>query len=621
MRRSVRDTLELAVEHHQAGRLGRAEALYRKVIAIRPNDADASHLLGLVAHQQGHHELAERRVRRAISARGHPVAEFSDTLGKVLAAQGRYDEALACFQESLSLRPDVALTHQSIGTALCALGRASEAAPHFEAALRLSPGDPAAHVNMGTVLLDRGMPAEAMEYFRKALDLDPGCAEAWCNLGRAECQLGRNEEAAAFLQKALVLAPRLAAAHESLGCVRHRQNRLDEAIACYQNVLALQNRNVQVHSNLGNIFKEQMRLAEAVACYERAIEIQPDFCEALWNRALVRFMAGEVELGWSEYEWRWKAQTGLLHRQFPQPWWDGGSLLGRTLLFWGEQGLGDEMIFAGMIPELAAGAAHCIVECEPRLVPLFARSFPDVQAVPRMDPPHPATRNADLQIPAGSAARWLRPSLDRFPRRFPAGRGYLRADPERVARWSERLAALGPGLLVGICWRSALTSGMRALQCTSLPQWQAALAVPGVRYVNLQYDDCHEELEEARASFGVTIHTLPDIDLKLDLDEVAALTTALDLVVSVGTAVACMAGALGVPVWQLTLTSCGDCWTMGRNYCPWLPSMRLYERAWDQSWEEAIERLARDLEIEAAREAAHPGHEAVHPAIEVSLRT
>jgi Tfp pilus assembly protein PilF len=187
MRRSVRDTLELAVEHHQAGRLGRAEALYRKVIAIQPNDADASHLLGLVAHQQGHHELAERRVRRAISARGHPVAEFSDTLGKVLAAQGRYDEALACFQESLSLRPDVALTHQSIGTALCALGRASEAAPHFEAALRLSPGDPAAHVNMGTVLLDRGMPAEAMEYFRKALDLDPGCAEAWCNLGRAEC--------------------------------------------------------------------------------------------------------------------------------------------------------------------------------------------------------------------------------------------------------------------------------------------------------------------------------------------------------------------------------------------------------------------------------------------------
>jgi tetratricopeptide (TPR) repeat protein len=609
MRRSVRETLELALSHHRAGRLDRAEALYRKVIAIHPNDADALHLLGVVAHQQGHHQLAERRVRRAISARGHRVAEFCDTLGKVLAALGRHDEALPCFQEALALRPEVALTHQRIGTALCALGRANEAAPHFEAALRLSPGDPAAHVNMGTVLLDRGLSAEAMGYFRKALALDGGCAEAWCNLGRAEAQAGRNEEAAAFLQKALVLAPHLAAAHESLGCVRHRQDRLPEAIACYQTVLALPNKNVQVHSNLGNIFKEQMRLAEAVACYERAIEIQPDFYEALWNRAVVRFLAGDIELGWSEYEWRWKAQTGLLHRQFPQPGWDGGSLLGKTLLFWGEQGLGDEMIFAGMIPELAASAAHCIVECEPRLVPLFARSFPDVEAVPRMDPPHPATRSADLQIPAGSAARWLRPSLDRFPRRFPGGRSYLRADPERVTHWRERMAALGPGLLVGICWRSSLTSGMRALQCTSLPQWRSALAVPGVHYVNLQYDDCRKELDEVRASFGVTIHTWPDIDLKQDLDEVAALTAALDLVVSVGTAVACMAGALGVSVWQLTLTSCGDCWTMGRNYCPWLPSMRLYERAWDQSWEEAIERLARDLVVEAMREAAHRARE------------
>jgi len=273
------------------------------------------------------------------------------------------------------------------------------------------------------------------------------------------------------------------------------------------------------------------------------------------------------------------------------------------------------MIFAGMISELAASTAHCIVECEPRLVPLFARSFPDVETVPRTDPPHPATRNADVQIPAGSAARWLRPSLDRFPRRFPAGLGYLRADPERVRHWRERLAALGPGLRVGICWRSALILGMRALQCTSLPQWRSVLAVPGVHYVNLQYDDCRDELDKARASFGVTVRTWPDIDLKQDLDEVAALTTALDLVISVGTAVACMAGALGVPVWQLTLTSCGDCWTMGRDYSPWLPSMRLYERAWDQSWEEVIERLAGDLAAEAAHHAVQlAGKAACSPA-------
>jgi tetratricopeptide (TPR) repeat protein len=609
VRRSVRETLEKAAEYHRAGRLDRAEGLYRKVIAIQPNEADALHLLGLIAHQRGHHELAEQRVRRAIAARGQPVAEFSDTLGDVLVALGRLDEALPYYEEALALRPDLSLTHKNFGSALCALGRATEAVPHFEAALRLSPGDPTAHSNMGTVFLNRRMPAEAMKYFRKALELDAGCAEAWCNLGRAEGELGRNEEAARCLQKALVLDPRLGAAYESLGCIRHRQDRLAEAVACYEKVLALQEKNVQVYSNLGNIFKEQMRLAEAVACYDRAAELQPGFCEALWNRALVRFMAGEIERGWAEYEWGWTAQKRTPQRQFPQPWWDGGALAGRRLLFWGEQGVGDEMIFAGMIPELAAMAAHCIVECEPRLVPLFARSFPAVETIPRSNPPHPATRTADLQIPAGSAARWLRPSLHRFPRSFHWGEGCLRADPRRVTHWRERLAGLGPGPRIGICWRSSLTSGLRARECTSLSQWGSVLATPGVHFVNLQYDDCREELAEARGRFGTAIHTWPDIDLKQDLDEVAALTTALDLVVSVGTAVACMAGALGVPVWQLTLTAAGDCWTMGRDYCPWFPSMRLYERAWDQTWEEVLEGLARDLKGPAIREVARSAME------------
>ena len=609
MRHSVRETLETALEHHKAGRLNRAEALYRKVLSARPNEPDALHLLGLIACQRGHNELAEQRVRRAMEALGQPLAEFSDTLGNVLVALGRLDEALPCFQEALALRPDLPLTHKSLGSTLCALGRAGEAIPHFEAALRLSPGDPTAHSNMGTVFLDRKMPAEAMKHFEKAIELDPRCAEAWCNLGHALSETGRHEDGAVCLEKALALQPALAAAHDNLGCLRHRQGRLVEALACFDRAMALQPNNAQVHNNRGNVFKEQLRLAEAVACYDKAVELRPGFHDARWNRSLVRFMAGEIERGWAEYDWGWAAQRRIPQRQFPQQWWDGGSLSGGRLLFWGEQGVGDEMILAGMIPEIAAVAAHCVVECEPRLVPLFARSFPAVEVIPRTNPPHAATTAADLLISAGNAARWLRPSLDRFPRSFPWGQGYLRADPERVAHWRERLAALGAGPRIGICWRSSLTSGLRSLQCSDLLQWGSVLAVPGVHFVNLQYDDCREELAQAHERFGVAIHTWPDIDLKQQLDEVGALTTALDLVVTVGTSVACMAGALGAPVWQLTLTSSGDCWTMGQHYCPWFPSMRLYERAWDQPWEEVMERLARDLAVEVAREAARPATE------------
>ena len=140
-----------------------------------------------------------------------------------------------------------------------------------------------------------------------------------------------------------------------------------------------------------------------------------------------------------------------------------------------------------------------------------------------------------------------------------------------------------------------MTAGLRRLDCTELCDWGPVLSVPGVHFVNLQYDECGAELEQARASFGVAIHGWPDIDLRWDIDELAALMTGLDLVVSVGTSVACLAGALGRPVWQLTLTSSGDCWTMGQNYMPWFPSMRLYERSFDQKWETVLGRIAADM--------------------------
>ena len=597
MRHSVRETLERGLAHHKAGRLHRAEEMYRKVIAVQPDEPDALHLLGLIAFKRGHYDLAERRVRHAIAAIGRPPAEFLDSLANMLVARGRSAEAIPFYQQALAIDPQRSDTHKTLGATLSSLGRAPEAAAHFEEALRLSPNDPTALSNMGTVFLDRREPGKAIPYFEGAIEIDPRCAEAWCNLGHALSEQGDQSQAIVCLEKALAIQPNLAAAYDNMACMYHRLGRMTEGLRCLEKALKLAPDNARVYNNLGNNYKEQLRLKEAIAAWDRAIELQPNYYDALWNRSLALFMVGEIERGWAEYDWGWPARRRNPERRFPQPWWDGGPLSGKRLLFWMEQGVGDEMIFAGMIPELEAVAVQCIVECEYRLVPLFARSFPRVQVVPRTDPPRPAVAAADLQIPAGSAARWLRPSLDRFPNR----RGYLRADPGRAKHWRERLAALGPGLKVGICWRSGVASGLRGLGLTELAQWDAVFAIPGVHFINLQYDDCRVELEDVRTRTGVTIHVWPDIDLRQQLDEVAALITALDLTISVGTAVACMAGGLGRPIWQLTLTSAGECWTMGQHYCPWFPSMRLYERVWDQSWEEVLAGVARDLALEARR--------------------
>jgi tetratricopeptide (TPR) repeat protein len=595
MRRSARDTLEMAVEHHRAGRLDQAEGLYRKVIAIQPNEADALHLLGMLAHQRGHFDEAERRVRGAIAARGQPVAEFSNTLGNALAAQGRSDEAVRCFEEAIALRPDDATAHKNLADVLSVLERHEEAGAHYQKVLQVNPEDASAHNNMGGVFLARKMFREATECFGKAVQLDPNCAEAYSNLGHSLRELGRLTEAVNCLEAALRLRPNFGAAYSNLSCVVHQLGARADAIRCVETALALDPGNASAHNNLGNLLKEQLRFGEAIACYNKAVELRPGFHEARCHRALTLFMCGQMERGWIEYESGWAAQKRGPGRPFGQPRWDGGPLAGKRLLFWGEQGLGDEMIFAGMIPELTAVAANCIVECEPRLVPLFARSFPAARVIPRTTPPHPCTGQADLQIAAGTAGRWLRPSLDRFPRGFPSETGYLHADPARVSHWRARLDALGAGASVGISWRSGLTAGLRRLDCTELRDWGPVLAVPGVHFVNLQYDDCHAELAQAVASFGVPIHGWPDIDLKRDIDEVAALMTALDLVISVGTSVACLAGALGRPVWQLTLTSSGDLWTMGQTYMPWFPSMRTYERSVDQTWVAILERIAADL--------------------------
>src|SRR5579863_4546084 len=185
MKRGVRETLEMAVEHHRAGRLNRAEALYRKVLEAEPEEADALHLLGVIANQRGRFDLAERRVRRAIIARGSPQPEFSHTLGDVLIAQRRWSEAVAAFEESLALKPDNADVHWSVGNVLATLGRTDEAARHFQEALQLRPGEARFHCALGSVLLEKRMYKESMPAFRKAIELDPKCAPAWCNLGHA----------------------------------------------------------------------------------------------------------------------------------------------------------------------------------------------------------------------------------------------------------------------------------------------------------------------------------------------------------------------------------------------------------------------------------------------------
>ncbi|HLP66485.1 MAG TPA: glycosyltransferase, partial [Rhizobium sp.] len=341
----------------------------------------------------------------------------------------------------------------------------------------------------------------------------------------------------------------------------------------------------------GLLLQDMGRFDEAEVAYRRSLALDPSIEQrAQYNLGLACLCGGKLAEGWAHHELRFVRSDGAAKRSFPHPAWQGEPLAGKSLLIWGEQGIGDELLFASLFGETIERADSCVIECAAKLVPLFSRSFPGAQVVAASNPPHPATlQSFDFQSSAGGLARWLRPTLDSFPDRA----GYLVPDPDRVAYWRERLDQLGPGLKVGFCWRSSLLAGTRKLHCTTIDLWGPIFAVPGIHFVNLQYDNCADELDDARRRFGVPLHVFPEVDLFNDLDEAAALTRALDLVVSAPTAASFLAAALGVPTWMMNYATAWQ--TLGTPHLPWFPSMRYYKRLWNQPWEEIIDRVAHDL--------------------------
>ncbi len=540
------------------GRLDDAVKSFRQALAIEPDYAEAHNNLGFALKQLGRPEDAVTRYRRALEIRPD-YCEAHNNLGIAQQKLGRVDDAVASFRRALEITPEFVEAHSNLGSALQALGHLDEAAACCRRALEINPGFVKAHNNLGSALLEQDRLDEAVASFRRALEIDPGFVKAHSNLGSALQAIGRLDEAVASCRRALEIEPDFLEAHDNLGCALQAIGRLDEAVASYR----------------------------------RALEIKPDLAETRFNLALATLAGGRLTEGWTDYEHRY---CKVANRNFTHRYWRGEDLKSKSILIWGEQGIGDEMMFASMYGEIIDQAGRCVIECTPKLMPLFVRSFPKAQIVPLRNPPHPATlEDFNYQCAAGSLARWLRPSLESFP----SALSYFTPDPDRVAYWKTRLAALGPGLKVGFCWRSSLMTGARPLYYTKLDQWGPVFAVPGIHFVNLQYDECAAELQDAGRRFGIPLHSFDEIDLYNDLDEAAALTRALDLVISAPTAAGALAAALGVPTW---FRGYANDWTaLGTDHYPWHPSARLIHAPWDRPWAEIMQDIAGQLKGIAAK--------------------
>jgi Flp pilus assembly protein TadD len=488
-------------------------------------------------------------------------------------------------QAAVHFLPQSAQAHYNLGVALAQQQKLDEAAACLRQAIHVQPSYPPPHYGLGNVLVSQGKRPEAIPCYREAIRLKPDFAGAYNNLGLALAEERRLAEAVVVLRQAVRLRPQAAESHNNLGMVLAELGRFAEAESCYHEALRLAPGYADAHNNLGSTYKEQGRTQEALASYDLALLFQPNGSGARWNRALAWLSAGDFEHGWPEYEWRWN-RPKTPPRRLPQPRWDGGSLAGKTLLIYVEQGLGDTFQFIRYAPLVKAQGATVLVECPAFLHPLLSRC----QGIDRLLAEGSPLPEFDCHTPLLSLPHILRTNWATLPAEVP----YLFADPERVGRWAEELRPL-EGFKVGIAWQGNRHHQWDHFRSFPADHFAALAQVPDVRLVSLQKGPAAEQLRRLVKRFAVT-----EVDSEKDAPTAAFMDTAaimknLDLVVTADTSLAHLAGGLGVPVW-LPLSAVSDWrWLLKREDSPWYPTMRLFRQKTLGDWDGVFRRMAAAL--------------------------
>ncbi|MFT3829190.1 MAG: tetratricopeptide repeat protein [Opitutaceae bacterium] len=654
---------EMAVLFHQAGQTPAAVECATRAAAALPGDPLVHDHLGLIllAAARPHEAVAAARRATALAPRR---GEFHLNLGNALLAAGDVPTAVAALERAVALLPREPLAWFNCGNALARAGRPADAITRLERALALEPAFAAARRNLallhhatgdtpralalltpaatddsaallatlGTIHLERDDPAAALAPLERAAQLAPDDPGSQLQLARCLRRLGRNVEAAAVCEAGLRHAPNDPDLWNQLGLASAESAGAENA---FRRALALRAEHLDAAINLSRLLVLAERagealavlapflrtatdsvallcahafvlaghgsVGEALALLRRAVVLDPGHAHARWLLATAELAAGDPSAGWTGYEWRWQTDTRGERRFVALPSWPDAAPRHGHLLVWGEQGVGDEVMFASLVPALAARVDRLTLACTPRFIPLFARSFPQVAVVAEPDSPHaphPAI-DADWQLAAGSIpARFCEHAGAGWPHR---GRATLVADPVRVSALRDRYRT-DARPLVGLAWR---TGNARNGHARSIPPpiWTEALRDLPFRFVSLQYGDCTADLATAAAA-GLELLVDPTVDTWNDLDGFAAQIAALDAVLTIDNSTVHFAGALGRPTWLLVPTPADWRWRASGTTTPWYDSVRIHRRPPGGGWTPVIAAAAAELQTFLAT-AAH----------------
>ncbi|WP_130469817.1 tetratricopeptide repeat protein [Candidatus Magnetaquicoccus inordinatus] len=570
-------------------RFSQAESCYQQALQRFPQAPNARFGLASVWHQRGNWQEAEAEYRQLLQQQAdHQGALFA--LAKLLQQQKDYVQAEALYQQLLIIHPAMAEAHNQWATLLKEMSRYAEAEEHYRSALRLQGNDATYHNNLATLLQTLKRYAEAESAYRQALLLSGGRVEIYNNLAVLLQEMGRGEEAEQYYRQALQQDAQYAVAYCNLGSLLFEQKRAVEAEASYRDALRLQPDYAEALNNLGNLLKELRRYKEAEECYRRALLLQPDYRQAEWNLALLLLLLGRFHEGWPCYEVRWQINSAEWRQVEDLPFvrWQGESLVGKSIIVAPEQGYGDQIQFCRYVPLLKErGATWVTVLCSLLLKPLFA-TLPGVDQVLAYEQVSLYPRH-DYWVSLLSLPICFATTLQNMVNQLP----YLQATAERISWWRPLLPRRG--LRVGLFWRGRATPRdvNRSLPDMTLlaPLW----SVKGVSFISLQKGEGEEEASHAPAQQPL----LPLGAMIRDFADTAAIVAQLDLLITVDSAVAHVAGALGKPCWLLLSAWDSDWrWLLERDDSPWYPGvLRLFRQRQIDDWAALLAEVATELAV------------------------
>ncbi len=569
MSSTLQQSLRRALALYQDGKPHEAESLCDAVLVLEPDNTDALQIAGLARLDRGMNAAARDAFEKAV-ALAPDIAAGHVNLATALLRLGKQAEALRMLERAIGLQRDLPEAHYNLGNTLLALGRAEEAEKAYAEAVSLRPGYADALNNLGQMLRDRGDGEGAARYFHRALDAAPTYGPAWSNLCGMLIDLGRTADAVMAGRRAALLLPGDARAHYNLGNAFAAALIPAEAAACYRRALQIDPLFADAFVNLG---VAQMNLGDtdgAVAAFDHALAVEADLPEANWNKALALLLSGRWEDAWDLYEWRWRAVRGLRRPEIGKPMWDGGYGTGGTVLIRCEQGYGDAIQFVRYLPMVRARGWRVALECPSALAHLF-RGSALADTVIAFDAPRPTF---DCWLPIMSLPRIFETSLETVPDDAP----YLSAGLAPARRDD------ASGFTVGIVWQGSLTNGRGRYRSCTLTDLLPLCDVPGVSLVSLQAQLSDEDAAALR-QFGI-----PDLASGVrDFADSAALAQQVGLVITVDTAMAHLAGALGRPVWTLLSAFPDWRWLLESDNSPWYPGMRLFRQRLIGDWSPVVD--------------------------------